>query len=296
MAITRISLSNRKPYKKPVIDPFFEVKELPLIRSDGVETDLRALVNGATNRTVGTVSKRYKLFTHQEASNLVKNFLAENGFKYESKGPQVSNGGSRFFETIIFPEFKFNPIEKSTALDGKNIHVDDLIPAITVRNSYDKTSPIAWDYGMYRVICQNGMAILKEKTSLSFRHTQVLNTARVKDALLNAIENSIYIMENVAGRLNQEDGSEFLVKLLQANFSASFKEKLLEKIAPYASFDFVDREENGKKVREIESIRTTESAWAVYNVATEVATHVISNRSLQELESKKIARVFEITA
>lgn len=293
----RMKLRQTNP-RENVEDPFFAVKEVPLIRTDGVETDLRALVHGVTDKTMGTVSKRYNVTTHSQASLLVKDFLDKAGLKYQSLGPKTSTAGSRFFETLTFPDFIYNPLRDgaSTALDAKGLMHDDLIPTITIRNSYDKTSPVAWDYGMFRLKCTNGMSILEEMTKLSFKHTQIIDADRVRDSLLANLENSTMLVSNIMNRLNASDGNEFLIKLLQAGFSDGFKEKIITNIAPFAQISYKDDIMDGRITRSIDSIKTKESAYAIYNVATAIATHDIGNRSLQDTVGRKIAKVFQIKA
>lgn len=298
MAITQIRMKLRTSSPRNTqSDPFFPVKEVPMVRIDGGSSpNIRALVNGITDKTLSTVSDRYTVTTHKQASDIVKNFLDETGLRYESLGATTSTAGSRFFETLTFPDLTFNPLGLSTALDAKGLHRDDMVPTITIRNSYDKTTPVAWDYGMFRILCANGMAILMEQTRLSFTHAQVINPDRVRDVLMQNLEQSTLLIENITKKLNQEEGSDFLSKLLKAKFSDSFKERLLAEIAPHAKINFVDRVDEGRTIRTIESISTDDSAWAVYNIATQIATHEIGNRSNIEKESRRIAKVFEIGA
>lgn len=300
-AIARVKLSLRKssPRTKDA-NPFFEVKEVPLVRIDGVPTNLRDIVNAETNKSLGTVSDKYNVTTHREASNLVKSFLDEIGLRYECPGgARISTAGSRFYETLTFPDYAFNPLNMgnpSTALDAKGYSRDDLVPTITIRNSYDKTSPVAWNYGMYRLLCGNGMAILEEMVKLSYKHTQIINKEHVRSQLLRNLEGSTLLVGQIMARLNAEDGTEHLVKLLQSGFSDSFKEKLLVQIAPFAEIAYKDEIDEGKTIRVIDSIKANESAYAVYNIATDIATHEIGNAALQENVGRKIARVFEIAA
>lgn len=298
MAVTTIMLKkNKTTVRENKDNPFFPVKMVGLTREDGPSVpNLKALVNEDTNEFIHEVSKNYKITTHQEASNLVKNFLLETEIPFESLGPQVSMKGSRFYETILFPDLTFNPISTSTALDGKGFHIDDLVPTITILNSYDKTSSVAWDYGMFRVKCKNGAAILEPQGRLSFRHNQTIDTEKVRSSLLSNLERSTTLISKLAEKLNSEDGSDFLMKLFQAGFSDGFKEKLFQAFLPHSNISFVDRVVDERTTREIESLSTQESAWAIYNVATEVATHEIGNRTARETESKRIAKIFGVVA
>jgi hypothetical protein len=295
-----LKLSQRQTSPRITTDnPFVAVKEVPLIRVDGVATNYRAIVNTETDKTMGQpISDRYHVTTHLEASNLVKEFLTNAGLEYQSLGARTATAGAKFYETLAFPDFLYNPIKGETsARDGHTLLKDDLVPTITIRNSYDKTSPVAWDYGMYRLTCANGMAVLEEQTKLSFKHTQIINPDRVRDLLLSNLENSSLLVSNIMNRLNGEQGTQFLIRLLQTPFSAKFKESLIEAVMPFSTIDYTDIFEAGKPVgRQIESVKTTESAYEIYNTVTKIASHEIGSRSEQDIVNRRIAKVFEVRA
>jgi hypothetical protein len=282
--------------------PFFKVKEVPLLRSDNKEEiNFRALVNEATDNIVGQVSDRYKVVTHKYASDLVKSILTKAGLEYQSLGAQTSNGGSRFYETLILPSLGFNPATglASTAFDNFGLQKDDYFPAITIRNSYDKTCRVVFDYGMYQLKCTNGLAIpLKPTTVLSFKHTQSVNIDRVKEVLMENLEDSTKIMERVYAKLNKEEGNTYLISVLQGGFTNKFKKTLIDKLneqdkSIHIEYDEETDPETGRVVKmDIKGITTKASAYAIYNVVTDVATHTLTNRSEREVANKKIARLF----
>lgn len=284
------------------MDPFFPVVEDQLLRkSNGEETKLRVLVNGTTDKMIrgAVVAEGYKVTTHKEASNMVKSFLEEIGLEYESRGAVTSNNGARFFETFIFPKLAFNPAAElaSTALDNYQLKRDDMIPMITAINSYNKTAPVAWNYGMLQVKCTNGMCIPVEMTKLSFKHNQPIETKYVRETLLSNLERSQRLTEMVYKKLNGEDGILYLEKLMEGGFTNKFKKALLDKLnAQDKSFQVKyeeEKNEEGKVIGiAIKEVVTKASAYAMYNVATDVATHALPNRSDSELASRRIATLF----
>jgi Domain of unknown function (DUF932) len=305
--LTTITLPSRGYHTKEreqKIDPFFEVKEVEAVRADtGVGYGDRYLINPALpvgKDKVGSVSSRYHVTTHREASDLVKGILDRAGLEYESKGARVSNKGSRFFEDIVFPSLAFNPAStlESTALDTQGMKVDDYFPRITIMNSYDKTRPVLFLYGMYRLRCTNGACLPIKVTKLSFRHTQEVNVERVKNELVQSLEDSRILMQRVYDRLNKEAGMEYLAKVFTGGFSDKFLKLLSDKLNAEDSTYHIDYEEitnpkTGKPSEmRVRSVTTKASAYAIYNVVTDIASHVLTDRAKQETANATIARLF----
>jgi hypothetical protein len=281
------------------LNPFFEVEKQELFRRDGVGISQIALVNKDTNKTVGVVSKDYNLTTHQEASDVVKNIIESIGLTGISAGAQVASKGAKFFETIRFDSLAFNPASgsPSTALDNKGLTRDDIIPIITIRNSYDRSTAISWSYGAYRLICGNGMAVLQHEDKLSFTHNQKLDLSVVSARLTQNIEKSIKAVEEAYTRLNNVGGQDFLVEVLNSTkFSDKFKVFVLDKLGSHVSLDETTATVDKKSIKTIRSVFTPLSGYALYNVLTDVASHEIVARGEQEKISKQIAQVFQVVA
>jgi len=288
--------------KETKFSPFFQVLDVPSLRGDTKEdTGDRYLVNENTNKIVGRVTSRYRLVTHKAASDIVKQLITKTELEYQSLGAQTSNGGSRFFETLIFPSLCFNPATgaHSTALDTTNPQKDDMFPAITIRNSYDKTSPVIFGYGMYRLVCSNGMSLPIRETKLSFKHTQTIDFERVRSTLLLNLEDSTKLMDIIFKRLNGENGTEYLCKILSEHFTDRFKIALFDRInqehnSIHVDYDSEHDPDNPQRIigLKIRNIKADVSAYAIYNVVTEIATHKLTNRSEREVANTKIAKVF----
>lgn len=280
-------------------DPFFEVKDVP-ISFKGMDFGDRYLINGITGDKVGMVSDRYKLTTHKEVSDLTKSILDRAGLQYEVKASRTSNNGSRFFEDIIFPSLAFNAATgvASTALDSAGLTTDEFFPRITEINSYDKTHPVIYVYGMYRKWCMNGAVLPIKVTRLSFRHTMDVDKDRVKETLIQSLEDSHILMQRVYDKLNVEPGLPLLAKVLSAGFSDKFLKTLIDKLSKEDNSYSIDFDEEidpktGKATKlNIKSIATKASAYAIYNVVTDVATHTITDRAKQETANEKIAKLF----
>lgn len=297
----RLNLKANRTVKPNTLDPFFEVDQIPLVRVDGVETNLRALVNKETGKQLGVVTNQYNVFTHREASETVKDFLTGAGLSFESKIKDTASAGSRFFETLVFPSLSFNPSKGqfSDALDSKNLQVDTYIPSIQIRNSYDRTLGLSWTYGLYRVVCQNGMAVQVKgsEEKLSFKHSQIVNRDLVYAHLVSNLEKSSLAMEKAFVSLNGQKGEDLLQSALANRFSDRYKKYVLDKLGANATIEgAVEEQEDGSTVWTINKINTELSAYAIYNVLTEVNTHQIMNPMERSANDRKIANIARISA
>lgn len=298
--MVRLNIKRVRNTVRPSFDPFFAVNEIPLVRVDGVETNLRALVNDATGDQLGIVTNQYKVFTHKQASDAVKDFLGGTGLRYESKVKDTASKGARFFETITFPGLAFNPSQGllSDALDSKGLLVDTYIPTIQIRNSYDRSLGLSWNYGLYRVVCSNGMAVLvggDEK--LSFKHSQIVNPDAVHQHLVSNLEKTVRIMEGAFTRLTGQEGNSLLGSTLNSNLSDRYKKLILEKLGDKLKIEgeFKDQED-GSQIWELSKVETDLSSYAVYQVLTEVNTHAINNASERASNDRAIAELAGIVA
>ncbi len=285
--------------------PFFPVKDVRSLREDTMEpTGDRYIVNAETNKVLGKVAKGYQITTHKEASDMVKGFLDQTGLPYESRGAVSTQGGKKFYETIVFPSLSFNlgNLGASTALDNFGLQKDDIYPVIQVRGSYDKTSATTFEYQWLRLVCLNGLTRPHgEVTKLSFRHNSVVNPALVQNEMMLALEKSSKILEIAYQKLNAENGLEKLNFMLNSpSFSDKFKKSVLDKAASVVDLDLdvkVSHTEgkNGRKEELVEwairKVDTKATSWALYNVMTEVSTHELPMAERLKMD-KNIAELY----
>lgn len=298
----KLRLPNRIRKAEPKgMNPFFMVDEVPLVRIDNhEETGLKGLFNHETNnRLGGSVAYSYQVTTHQKASETVRSFLDKIGLAYETDGGKVSSKGSRFYENITLPGLNFNPAKMdSSALDAsKTPNREDIIPMIIIRNSYDKTAPVGWTYGMYRLLCSNGMAMPLSVDSLMYRHNQDIDFEMVQSKLMSKIDESITMMTDAYKKLNSVSGITALKAIMEAkDFTDKFKLALVDNLQKAGAVTISSKEviEDKEKFLEIEDISTDASAWGIYNMATDISSHVITDRSKQDRTDRRIMSLFGI--
>lgn len=164
---------------------FFPVLEMPLqleIESSKCKGDRgKAIIRTDTNEIINTCSSTYQLVPHRDVISAIESTFESNGLKYVLKnlmffGKKDSSMRARY----VIDEDKF--------LDKK---VGNLIPMIDVSNSYDSLTKLNVSYGIYRIVCSNGMVVkqgnnrgIDVKVHIK-QNIQVLNIFKSLDKFLN---------------------------------------------------------------------------------------------------------------
>lgn len=298
-----MKIINIKNKRAPLVDPFFEVQRVPLQiqkMTTGKESQLipagvDALVNQTTNQILSVVdSKYYKLITHKQVQELVFDFLSKLNIQFEPLPPECTRTGTRFSQTILFPKLKFNI---NTTL--KELQKDDFIPGIFLKNSYDKSTPVCWDYGILRVVCQNGNAILNSTERLILRHTQSIeNVSKLQQNLLRGLENSIHIMNKVLPSLLEKDPQPVIEDIFLTSFFSDKVKNLLIKIMGIdltLEGEYISLTPRTQEFK-ITKIKTRANTYDIFNYLTNIASHHITNFTEKDILQKKIATFFRIAA
>ena len=157
------------------------------------------------------VSRDYQLVTHEDAINFIAQSLNDLNIANDVSDIQLSNNGARLFYKITFPDYKFNAAEEisNTAMDGDE-NKDELVPTITLVNSYDRSLPFALKYGAFRFVCSNGMYIGKvvqdEKIIHKFNN---VNLEQMQRTLVENIEKTVVGVKRNIENLNQKDRQHY---------------------------------------------------------------------------------------
>lgn len=279
-----VTFRDRKDYE-------FDVTRERLRLSSGTDTNLDAIVNAETGEFISAVSPKYKITTHKAANEIAESILGQAQVDYEEGHVAIDKGGARFFRELRIPSMKFNQGSiDSTALDsGKEL--DELIPTIIIKNSYDRSSSLEFRFGAYRMVCSNGMVSpVQEIGRFNYRHTAQPDTYKISQLLKEQLDKNIYGFKALYERLNGEAAQPYLKALLAKHVINAKVGKILQD--EFAGLIEVNFNEQGQ----IEHARASKelSAYALMNVMTEVATHRARKYTRSLGMQEKIADVFQI--
>lgn len=270
-----------------VKDVLFGVEREPLFRRDGQAVGYDAIYRRDDRSQLSVVSEGYRLFTHREAIDFVGSMMGRADINTDNVDRVVwlDRNGARMFYELRFKDQRFNVAKdtgvRNTALDGEP-KVDDIIPTITVRNSYDKTTALEFDGGGHRVWCANGMAVFESAARISIPHKGSINLEDHEQFMVEQIAAVVDGVKRSYSRMNTESGFEYLIPIFVEKLIANRYLKMVEEsLKDYITVEWeIDNESEGKRkpMKPVQLVKKQDlSAWLAYCVLTEVATHRVSS-------------------
>ena len=174
---------------------------------------------------VGWTTERYGLVNHKDVISFADNAFASRNIPVERK-IIVTEGGSkmRAVYDLIGDEYS-----------AKIPNVGDAVGyRLTAQNSLDRTLRLAYDLGILRRVCTNGMNSLESEVSMTKKHSMGVNlddvlSPQALDAALAKMKGSLDIYGRLADvEVSQEQGIIILQNLANAKV---FSEKVREEIS-----------------------------------------------------------------
>lgn len=246
----------------------FPVAREKLFRSDGVDSQYDALYRGDTGEQLSVVGRDYQLVTHQDAIEKVQETLDSMGENFDCFREGLTNRGKKLYAEYKLTNHEFD-------VDG-----DGMIPTLVVENSIDRSKSFRSRFGLYRLVCSNGLVVpVKEVQNLRFVHymdnvdlDQV--AAGIKAGLVELKDNFKHKFQ----KLNNENIAKNDVQkfLEDQSFPVAFKIEVAQAMIDQnlAMFEYA-KTSNIEKPVEVDM--GTISAYAWLNVLTYVATHKIQS-------------------
>lgn len=266
----------------------FDVKRERLHLTNGQDTGIDAIYRGDTGEYLSSVSPKYIVTTHKRANDFVETMLTKQGIRYDIGHTAVAAHGNRFFREFRFPDYSFVPDgSDSTALDGgpKDLYV----PTIIARNSYDRSSKLDFYYGGFRFVCANGIVIGDIVQQVSFKHNVDPDYRIVADGFLSNMEKTIEGFKASYRMLNSEPADIYLQILMLETFSQKAAELAAAISQGLLTLDY---DADGKIVGVKASPQL--SAYALMQIATNVATHSVRKFHRSLALQKQVANVFGV--
>lgn len=178
----------------------------------------------------------------------------------------MMRGFSKFFVDLKFMDEK------------TQIAKDDILPKITMQNSYDGTLKFQMSAGLERVVCTNGMTVpVKDKDAhmnLSFRHTS--SSSQAIDEALKFADNFVKNISSITKVYDKLVGSKMSKAVADMVLEELHEEKLITK----------DMHEMAQaRLQEEINMGLEVNQWLVYNAANYAINHLNENM----LPNKKAA-------
>ena len=247
-----------------------KTQEVQLVGKKTPLSGYKAVVREDTGRVLSIVGSRYQLVTHEEMMEPALAQLDKEG--WEVKQVRLERHGGWAFVKMILP--------------GLNLGTgsDKLVPQLTWVNSVDMRSSMRGLFGIYRLVCSNGMTVAAkgyEMANLSYRTSHVGSALGRMDAgftqqLANRLELIKEIGKTYRGLVNQKVPAELAERLFQKTAGPRQVDRLLH----------IWRKGEGQD--------GGENAYQVYNAITNWLTHEAKGGEyLRQIRSKQALQLLQ---
>lgn len=260
-------MKNYRSFNKPQ-GIFLPVEKLPTesILSTGCEVNPQmkhAIVvdvpkykkNPAHKRVVNFCSGQYNLVKNEDVIKPLESIFKDEGFEIEAKYSMTNF--CRFFVDYVIKN-------NSTRV----VKGDNVFPKIRLQNSYDGKLRLTFDFGLYRLICSNGLSVpvVGGNKALKLTHTPYSSS-------VNALEEAVGSVKEFMGALKPliEPFKEMAAKTLEEQEALEVVQKII-KDTRYPAKQLDNVMANLK--REQESFKLAQpNLWVLYNAMNSVLCH-----------------------
>ena len=222
------------------------------------------------NEIVGWTSERYGLVQHRDVIGFADNAFAKRDIAVDRK-VIVTDGGSKMRAQYDLIGDQF---------EAKIPEVGDIVGyRLTAQNSLDRSLRIAYELGILRRVCTNGMNTLEADVSMTKKHGKNIDLSEILsplslDAALAKFKNSLGVYGELAKtEVSQEQGLVILQNL--ANVKV-FSEKIRESIAQIWN-NPSHEEDKGRNLYNLNNAVTQHLTHDVAGERFEYANRVTSN-------------------
>lgn len=197
---------------KQSANPFYTVESVPSYMQlpDGTFAPDGFITNRRTDtmEVLGKVTERYGIIQNSDLINAAEDAFKAKGLTNYTRNVVVTGEGQKMFATYDFRDHT------------RKLKVGDEVGMrLTVKNSFDGVIRGAFDLGMLRLLCSNGMVTLEREVGMTQKHSSGVNVSFITDALQTAIDRwdkSVVTFDALSDiAVTQEQGRNILARFEQ---------------------------------------------------------------------------------
>ncbi len=236
----------------------------------GVPSGLDAVVNNLDSKVLGVIPAGNFIVPHLEAVERVERALTEANVETDPAKLELLRNGARMFVHYRLKGFTKEVLTK-----------DDIIPELILRNGYDDKTPFGIEWGLFRVLCANGMRI------------QIAGQ-RAARTTMGEID-----VKMIMSTIEQFTGTAFLALVTRIQEMAA---KVSSNMLPETRDWFVERvtnnlvQEYDSQVADIEGLGQGINQWQLFNVVTNVITYKVNSYTRRRHLEMQAAKHFNFHA
>ena len=237
----------------------YSVETIPLLTPDGQASGWLGNRRTDTKQVLGVCTERYSLVQNKPLIETVENAFADNGLGNFDRKSYVMRDGAR-----VYVQYDFrNQLTKLPKVG------DDIGMRLTLHNSFDRSCRVSFEMGMLRLVCTNGMKTLGDEYSITQKHSDNLDMAKLVDVIKGSIQGfnkGTEVFARLAERsIGNDEGNVILDNLTK------------RKVIAERNVDKIKILWNGPKRPEDKA----RNLWNLYNAITEFTTHQIEPTSYE---------------
>lgn len=237
----------------------YSVETIPLLTPDGQASGWLGNRRTDTKQVLGVCTERYSLVQNKPLIETVENAFADNGLGNFDRKSYVMRDGARVY---VQYDFK-NQLTKLPKVG------DDIGMRLTLHNSFDRSCRVSFEMGMLRLVCTNGMKTLGDEYSITQKHSDNLDMAKLVDVIKGSIQGF-------------NKGTEVFARLAERSIANDEGNVILDnltkrKVIAERNVDKIKILWNGPKRPEDKA----RNLWNLYNAITEFTTHQIEPTSYE---------------
>ncbi len=237
----------------------YSVETIPLLTPDGQASGWLGNRRTDTKQVLGVCTERYSLVQNKPLIETVENAFADNGLGNFERKSYVMRDGARVY---VQYDFK-NQLTKLPKVG------DDIGMRLTLHNSFDRSCRVSFEMGMLRLVCTNGMKTLGDEYSITQKHSDNLDMAKLVDVIKGSIQGF-------------NKGTEVFARLAERSIANDEGNVILDnltkrKVIAERNVDKIKILWNGPKRPEDKA----RNLWNLYNAITEFTTHQIEPTSYE---------------
>jgi len=263
--------SVRKQFSKvefptPVLEPIF------FGRFDKTQViGKRLILDKETGQQWDVVSEKYTVFHHEEVVNDMVNNCPEEYGKPNFKINFCLNK-ARMDAEIHFPDLQ-------ETVNGSKIN-----PMVRIKNSYNRTKRLSFEFGAYELVCTNGLVAFKQQSEATAKHIYGSLHRFQLDKMIHGALSQFSEQKKIWEQWSKQNVSQIeTVQILEA-LPISKKE-----VNSLSEIKLLNHEKNPTLASLLEKKKAT--LWSINSAATQYATSVKSDKRKIDLQAEIAATI-----
>ena len=221
-------------------------------------------------KILGMVSQTYKLVDHKETIYNVQTALEYAKLLDRKPKHSIINNGAKIISEFIL---------KDEIMPLKN---DKIKTRIILNNSYDGSLAIQFLFGLYRLVCSNGLMIGVTYGKIKYYHRQYFNLKdfieSVQENFKNYRKQSAQKIRELANKKIKEEQGKKIIETICLSNKKFLPKKLFNPIFEYFKYPKYDLDKQ-------------KNLWTLYNAFTYILTREKYN---EQIKNEYTSKVFNI--